>query len=65
MPAARPAAAASGSASPPARTCTADAMTIFCLRQITPHTFTNMMRAMRMPVEIDTPFAALAEVVVK
>ena len=48
-PALRPAAAAAGSASPPAWTLRALAMTSFWLRQITPHTFTNMMSAIRMP----------------
>ena len=43
----RPAAAAAGSASPPACTLRALAMTSFWFRQITAHTFTNMMSAIR------------------
>ena len=56
-PALRPAAAAAGSASPPACTLRALAMTSFWLRQITPHTFTNMVSASRMPVAMLMPLA--------
>ena len=47
--------AAFGSASPPACTFRAFAITTLLLRQMTPHTFTNMMRARKMPVAIDRP----------
>ena len=45
----RPAAAASGSASPPACTLRALAMTFFWFGQITSHTFRNIVSASRMP----------------
>ncbi len=51
----RPAAAAFGSASPPAWTLRALAMTFFWLGQITSHTFRNMVSARRMPVAIAMP----------
>ncbi len=51
----RPAAAASGSASPPACTLRALAMTFFWLGQITNQTLKNMVTASRMPVAMAMP----------
>ena len=57
--AARPASAAVGSASPPASTLRALAMTFFWLRQMTPHTFRNIVMPSSMPVEMLMPAADL------
>jgi len=53
----RPAAAASGSASPPASTLRALAITLRWFGQITSHTFANIVTARRMPVAIAMPSA--------
>ena len=55
----RPASAAAGSASPPACTLRALAITTFWLRQMIPHTFTNIVSASRMPTAIAMPGADL------
>ena len=49
------AAGASGLASPPLATFSALPMTIFWLRQITPHTFRNIVMPKSMPVRIAVP----------
>ena len=49
------AAGASGFASPPAATFSALPITIFWLRQITPHTLRNIVMPKSIPVRIDVP----------
>ena len=49
------AAGASGLASPPSATFSALPMTIFWLRQITPHTLRNIVMPKSMPVRIAVP----------
>ena len=51
----RPLAAASGFASPPACTLRALSITTFWLRQMIPHTFTNIVSASRTPVAMLMP----------
>ena len=60
----RPASAAAGSASPPACTLRALAMTFFWFGQMTPHTFRNIVMPSSMPVAIATPSRGLEVVAV-